>query len=356
MPKTQTKLPIAEYDFEDQRYESTRGKGLPYAQVINPAVDLTANPPVIKPYGYALTQENAEAVGFIPNESWQSVERYQFQSGEASALYLTQSPRLLVIRSSEVFLRDRDSQEFIGSLAQHREAYAANRSRYKTFNHRLVLFLDANNNPLHQKPLQLTLSGAAGGTFADHFAKFERGRLVSGFCRELTQAYCDSRQAPHRDKGDLFHAHGVFIIQVQSQKKGEGTNTGLVSSVVGHDIPTAATLSKFLISPNSELGHLIQQIFDEYPQFGKHTSEATASEFNQGVWISEVQSRYHDDGSVTNQFLMRYWEGHDSREIYGLAEGAIAEQIAEATANQAYQVIGKVVEGVVQVSSVSEVN
>jgi hypothetical protein len=361
MTKTQTRPVLAvdsrrsqntDFDFEDPRYESNRSTSLPYAQVINPAIDLAANPPVIKPYGYAITQANAEAIGFTPDESWQFVERYKFQSGDASALYLTQSPRLLVIRSSEVFLRDRDTQEFVGTLAQHRDRYNANRQRYKTFNHRLILFLDQNNQPLHRSPLQLTLSGAAGATFADHFAKYERGRLAAGFCRELAQAYSDHRHMPYRDKGELFSAHGVFQLQVQSQKKGEGTNTGLVSSVVGHDIPTPATLSNLLISPVSELGQLIQTLYEDYPQFGKH-SESSLEEFNQVVWISEVDAKYHEDGSLSSQFLMRYWQGHDSRDIYGTAAEDIAEQVAGTATNQAYRVTGKIVQGVVQVTSFS---
>jgi hypothetical protein len=39
MARTQTRpQPVASFDFEDQRYESTKGKGLPYAQILNPSV------------------------------------------------------------------------------------------------------------------------------------------------------------------------------------------------------------------------------------------------------------------------------------------------------------------------------
>jgi len=81
------------FDFDDDKFKAPLSEILPWCQMINPQ----SGPDGLKPYGLAITLEKANTVGFTPDNNWQQVE-YTFGSGEIATIFITTTPRLLVVR------------------------------------------------------------------------------------------------------------------------------------------------------------------------------------------------------------------------------------------------------------------
>lgn len=252
------------FDFDDNKFKAPISEMLPWCQIINPQYSEDG----LKPFGLAITQERADMVGFIPDQNWQQVE-YTFGSGEIVKLLITTTPRLLIIHRGPVCIKERSTNIILGRLVDHYDTFSGDRLKFKTFTRYLVFLGGQNKKLLHKSPLRLTISGAAGASFAGAFRNSKNGQVLGGFTLELEQAYAAYRNQPIAAKGALFHAHGIFCPVLESQEKGTAPNTALVTTTVDYGHPTAENLSEYLIASNSEESAIICQTFEEYQDFAK---------------------------------------------------------------------------------------
>lgn len=271
------------FDFDDDKFKAPPSEVLPWCQMINPQWGQDG----LKPYGLAVTLEKANMVGFTPDDNWQQVE-YTFGSGEITTLFITTTPRLLVVRRGPVCIKDRSTGITLGRLADHYDTFMSEKLKFKTFT-RYVLFLVGHNQKfLHQSPLRLTLSGAAGASFGEAFRSSRASLVTSGFTVELEKAYATYRRQPITAKGPLFHAHGIFCPVIDSEEKGTGPNKALVATTVDYGHPTAENLTQYLIASNSEESAIICQTFEDYKDFAKEQPKPETSKID----TQEVRSSY----------------------------------------------------------------
>lgn len=271
------------FDFDDDKFKAPPSEVLPWCQMINPQWGQDG----LKPYGLAITLEKANMVGFTPDDNWQQVE-YTFGSGEIATLFITTTPRLLVVRRGPVCIKDRSTGITLGRLADHYDTFMTEKLKFKTFTRYLIFLVGHNQKFLHQYPLRLTLSGAAGASFGEAFRSSRSGLVASGFTVELEKAYAAYRRQPITAKGPLFHAHGIFCPVIDSEEKGIGPNKALVATTVDYGHPTAENLTQYLIASNSEESALLCQTFEDYKDFAKEQPKPETSKSD----IQEVPRSY----------------------------------------------------------------
>ncbi len=254
----------ATFDFEDEKFQAPPSEVLPWCQMINPlpgADGLTS-------YGLAIKLDNAEAIGFTPDENWQEVH-HEFSTGEVEPLYISTTPRLVIVRRGAICLKNRETNAIIGRLMDHYDEFIADRLKFKTFTRHLIFFVGRDKKFLHKLPLRLSISGVAGASFNNCYRMVKAGQAIGGFTVELEKAYAEFRQQPFVPKGPLFHAHGIFCPLIQPETRGIGANTALVATTVDYEHPMGANFQDYIIASNSEESSIIQETFEQYEDFGQ---------------------------------------------------------------------------------------
>ncbi|MFM7372819.1 MAG: DUF5895 domain-containing protein, partial [Sphaerospermopsis kisseleviana] len=92
----------AKFDFEDEKFNAPPSQTLPWCQMIRPRYGEDG----LQSYGLALKLDNAQAVGFQPDDNWQEIE-HEFDSGEVDTFFITTTPRLVIIRRGPLSVQDR---------------------------------------------------------------------------------------------------------------------------------------------------------------------------------------------------------------------------------------------------------
>lgn len=253
----------AKFDFEDEKFNAPPSLIIPWCQMINPRYGSDG----MRDFGLAIKLDNAQAVGFEPDENWQQME-HEFSSG-VETVYLSTTPRIVIVRRGPLSVKDRETGTKLGTLRDNYDAFLADKLRFKTFTRYLIFLVNENKKFLHELPLQLTLHGAAGASFSKTYCEYQQGRASGGFVIELERAYAGYRKQPFSPKGPLFHAHGIFCPIIDSEERGIQPNTVLVSSTVDYKHPTVATLTQYLIASDSPESAVITRTFEEHKEFGK---------------------------------------------------------------------------------------
>ncbi|MBW4632865.1 MAG: hypothetical protein KME30_13510 [Iphinoe sp. HA4291-MV1] len=260
--------PSATFDFEDEKYNAPASQVIPWCQMINPRYGTNG----LQPHGLAIKLDNANAVGFAPDENWHEVE-HEFSSG-VETVYITTTPRIVVVRRGPLSVKDRETGVKLGTLKDNYDAFLADKLKFKTFTRYLIYLVGEDKKFLHESPLQLTLNGAAGASFSKAYCEYQQGKVTSGFLAELEKAYAGYRKQPLTPKGPLFHAHGMFSPIINCEERGIEPNTVLVASTVDYKHPTVATLTQYLVASDSQESEIITKTFEEYKDFGKDTIKA----------------------------------------------------------------------------------
>jgi len=268
--------------FKSDRFKEQPQERVHVAQVFNPGIGNDGN---AKPWGFGFEASYASLIDFTgtPEEGWLLHEDYQFKDQDTfKPIYVNTNPSLIIVSRGDVRFKESTTNLDLGFLRGHpRNAeYRANRAAFKVYTRNLVFFVGDDKRLLHNQPMSLRLTGAAAATFADEWSKcdWSTGRIVSGFQRELLDAYWESVGGEPTPMGDRFFAYWVFPIQCKAQTKGEKGASNLVCSTVGHSVPTVETLEDFYINPESADGKLITRALDRFPNFGKYTGAAEEPE------------------------------------------------------------------------------
>jgi len=278
----------AQFDFEDEKFNAPPSQVVPWCQMINPRYGKDG----LQSYGLAIKLDNAQAVGFQPDDNWQEIE-HEFKSGEVDTVFITTTPRIVIIRRGPLSVQDRETKIRLGTYKDYKDDFLADKLKFKTFTRHLIFLVGEDKKFLHQSPLQLTLSGSAGASFGKNYAEYQQGRITGGFAGELEKAYAGFQKKPVTPKGPLFHAHGIYCPIIEDEERGIQPNTALVASTVDYKHPTISTLTDYMIASDSPESEIICKAFEEYKEFGKEVIKPEASKVEtSGVTSSYV---YADD-------------------------------------------------------------
>lgn len=255
----------AKFDFEDEKFNAPPSQVIPWGLMINPRYGTDG----LQSYGLAINVDNAQAVGFQPDDNWQQVE-HEF-SDKTELVYITTTPRLVIVRRGPLSVKDRETGNKLGTFRDNYDAFLADKMKFKTFTRHLIFLVGEDKKFLHQLPLQLTLSGAAGASFGKSYMEYQQGRITGGFAGELEKAYAVFQKKPVTPKGPLFHAHGIFCPIIECEERGIQPNIALIAATVDYKHPTVSTLTDYLIASDSPESEIICKTFEEYKEFGKET-------------------------------------------------------------------------------------
>jgi hypothetical protein len=246
----------------------------------------------LQSYGLAISRDNAQSVGFQLDDNWQQVE-HEFSSGEVETIFITTTPRLVIVRRGPLSVQDRETKIRLGTYKDYKEEFLADKLKFKIYTRHLIFLVGEDKKFLHQSPLQLTLSGSPGASFGKNYAEYQQGRITGGFAGELEKAYAGFQKKPLTPKGPLFHAHGIFCPIIEPEERGIEPNIALVASTVDYKHPTISTLTDYMIASDSPESEIICKAFEEYKEFGKEVIKPEASKVEtSGVTNSYV---YADD-------------------------------------------------------------
>jgi hypothetical protein len=277
----------AKFDFEDEKFNAPPSQVLPWGLMINPRYGADG----LQSYGLAISQDNAQAIGFQPDENWQQVE-HEFSSG-METVFISTTPRLVIVRRGPLSVKDRETGIKLGTFKDNYDAFLADKVKFKTFTRHLIFLIGEDKKFLHESPMQLTLSGSAGASFGKNYSEYQQGRPIGGFVAELEKAYAGFQKKPVTPKGPLFHAHGIFCPIIECEERGIEPNTALVASTVDYKHPTISTLTDYMIASDSPESAIICKAFEEHKDFGKESIKPEASKAEtSGVTNSYV---YADD-------------------------------------------------------------
>jgi len=262
-------MKTAKFDFEDEKFNAPPSQFLPWCQMINPRYGTDD----LQNYGLAIKLDNAQAVGFQPDDNWQEID-HEFNSGEIEKVFISTTPRLVIVRRGPLSVKDRETGIKLGTFKDNYDAFLADKLKFKTFTRHLIFLVGEDKKFLHQSPLQLTLSGAAGASFGKSYTEYQQGRLNGGFAGELEKAYAGFQKKPVTPKGPLFHAHGIFCPKIECEERGIEPNIALVASTVDYKHPTVSTLTDYMIASDSPESEIICKAFEEHKDFGKEVIKA----------------------------------------------------------------------------------
>ncbi len=323
------------FDFDSEEYTAPKTEGLPIAQVFSPY--LSKKTRALQPYGFGITVENAEAVNFQPDDSFKLID-YTFESGDTSRVYLTTTPSMVILHRSKVMAEIKKGHPDEGRVVEVPQG-EWDKTKHKALQRHIVFFVGKNKQLLHATPVLFTPKSAAWGSFSNHYALRERGRLAGGFCYELQEAYTQSKGQKGRRMNALFFAHGIFSVTLKDEERGEDTNTALVCATTDHAVPTTANWQNFLIETGSGESNTILTALEEYKDYF-NKGAAQSMEFDEVGGITEPEIVYSEDGNVSCNFLLTYYRNNETFQLFCQAKNGLAEQAANADTATDYRVKG----------------
>jgi hypothetical protein len=296
---------------------TTTSTSLPYAQIVSP--------PNVKQgqlekggfdMGIFLKAEQAELAGFFADETWIPTE-IEFSDG-LEAGFICKSPKFVIIHKSGLEIQYRpteaDKFSFVGlgwengqETELHKTAKADTKLHKRVVRH-LLLFLGADNKPLHSTPIAMTLKGGFSGSLgAECKALYQQlskvffanarsqGKQVSGGSLSpfaLAFAKIDIAMTWCKTKAD----QSPFCVPA-SIKMPTLDNVGKDLEVQRQDrkiIYKGVSFDESMVDMQSDAGKLITQWFTEYKDFSKPRREIPKYEGR--VTFTDIM--YMDNGDI----------------------------------------------------------
>jgi len=181
---------------------------IPVAQFFNPSYSNNM--------GLGITEENAQKANFKPDETFELVDHVFGGSDTPTKVYLTKTPRLLVLTRQKGLFMQRNEEK---APLEKFDSKVFKKPEYKAWGYRSILFIDKNNQPLSEIPFRLKLGGCAGQSFRHNFD------YGGNFCDGPTLfAYLFSefkKQTKRVQEPVSFRSHMIFEPIFEKKKVGD---------------------------------------------------------------------------------------------------------------------------------------
>ena len=167
------------------------------------------------PYAQALRGENPAQCGyFVPlsqaeKAGWKNLEgtemtEYAYNSGQTEVGILLQKPRMILTPICQLGAFDRQASQteetlvVLGEWDRAKHSKDPNAGNFQIF---LVMFMDANKQPLHDIPLRLFAKGSHQATLSIEWQKF---------CTSVARCQAEANKTLFRPKNEVFNALCIF--------------------------------------------------------------------------------------------------------------------------------------------------
>jgi hypothetical protein len=261
---------------------------LPYCQIINPPNLSMAQIKLLGDachWGLFVTEEQGCRVNFKPSEAFVSTKLVFGGEREERVVdgWLSQRLRFVVINKIsgiQVQERSRFGWKTIGdayrgdTLTELGLKAEADKENYRFRTRYLLLFLNENNEPLHDLPLSLGMGRGPGASI---------GEEIRSFRAEVSGVYREASRESAVGLNDLALARASMLLELGIHKgkapfvcpamRSRPTLEidGLIETVTRRDREVkivSEPLSKWLILKKSSTGKLIRSLYAKYQDFG----------------------------------------------------------------------------------------
>lgn len=208
--------------FESQEFAPSQASS-PFAQIFNPRFTGGA-------VGFSVTEKNAIAAGLSLPSTWEKVN-HKFGSGDIEPVYVTKTPRLLILGGTALIMRDRETRKAIAKFNNN----SYNKAKHSLYRKIWAYILNDENGFCHLDPIAIAIGGASGASFMSTWFK---AKPRSGFIDRMETLYAEAVKKPKANKGELFHAHCVYEPTMEVEIRGTGSTSSEVCVTTGYKEPT----------------------------------------------------------------------------------------------------------------------
>lgn len=266
--------------------EITTNASTPYCQIHNPPnLSIAQIEQYNPPWGWFISSEQAELAQFKVPDSFEPI-RLTFgettQRRETDGFLIRQIRLAILHRSTiEVQQKSQNGWRYIGraydkgNLTNFGSIANSDKENYRLRTRYLLLFLDRDNQPLHQTPLRLGMGRGVGGSFGEEIKQFR--------C-EIERVFFKLRGEPQKALSDRAHAFTVLEMEL-GLHKGEGKapficpvvrsapaidSVGIQKLVERRDRQVklvGKAIETLLIPKSSATGQTILSLWEQYQDF-----------------------------------------------------------------------------------------
>lgn len=256
---------------------------IPWAQVVNPKNMSLADIRKFKlPWGIFIAGDQATQLGFKPDANWTETS-IEFVENEPKPGFITNKLRMVVLHRAAT-----EVQKYNGSRWEYLDLFFNNgwvdklksmppieKKNYRTLSRFLVIFLDSNNQALHNGVLQISLRGA----FATAI-----GKQLTEYYKDLEKAFYAQFNAPAKtikaegrarlvvDFGLTLHRHesnspSIYAGTVSQPTLEKGAHKDFTTTLGKAIKYVGADIKDLVIPIETPLGKQIISYFKEYNYF-----------------------------------------------------------------------------------------
>jgi hypothetical protein len=218
------------------------------------------------PYAQALRGENPAQCGyFVPlsqaeKAGWKNLEgtemtEYAYNSGQTEVGVLLQQPRMILTPICQLGAFDRQAsqtEETLVVLGEWDRAKHSNDPNAGNFQIFLVMFMDANKQPLHDIPLRLFAKGSHQATLSIEWQKF---------CTSVARCQAEANKTLFRPKNEVFNALCIFQPIIIRKSVGDKVKSP-ACYIDGYVHPTVLNWQNFFMGTDERLADAIIDILN----------------------------------------------------------------------------------------------
>jgi hypothetical protein len=218
------------------------------------------------PYAQALRGENPAQCGyFVPlsqaeKAGWKNLEgtemtEYAYNSGQTEVGILLQKPRMILTPICQLGAFDRQAsqtEETLVVLGEWDRAKHSNDPNAGNFQIFLVMFMDANKQPLHDIPLRLFAKGSHQATLSIEWQKF---------CTSVARCQAEANKTLFRPKNEVFNALCIFEPIIIRKSVGDKVKSP-ACYIDGYVHPTVLNWQSFFMGTDERLADAIIDILN----------------------------------------------------------------------------------------------
>jgi hypothetical protein len=218
------------------------------------------------PYAQALRGENPVQCGyFVPlsqaeKAGWKNLEsmemtEYAYNSGQTEVGILLQQPRMILTPICQLGAFDRQAsqtEETLVVLGEWDRAKHSNDPNAGNFQIFLVMFMDANKQPLHDIPLRLFAKGSHQATLSIEWQKF---------CTSVARCQAEANKTLFRPKNEIFNALCIFQPIIIRKSVGDKVKSP-ACYIDGYIHPTVLNWQTFFMGTDERLADAIIDILN----------------------------------------------------------------------------------------------
>lgn len=202
--------------------------------------------------GVFIAQKELAAAGWLDYDE-KDLVKYDYNSGGQELGLLLKSARVLVSEESVLFAFDRTASRAEGRtviVGKYDKNIHGDREKYGTGQNFQLLFLDANNNPLHTLPFLTTLKGATQATF---------GIMWKELAQKVTDCHAKANGIPSKQRDVRFRTLCVFAFTVERAMAGTAAKSP-ACKVANYEIPNDLNWKSYFLGSTPGVGPFMVEL------------------------------------------------------------------------------------------------